>query len=584
VSLPPLANFFAVYSADPAWLRDQQAAWSNQKEFSEVWAPAPGWIVGWAPLPNSAPEPEAIRKNAFVFAEGSHAITASAQEPTEIFFGTLAETVDQKPERLAQYPGDYTFLRFRFDGSLTAVRACAGLAPLYYHRANKRIAIGTRLGFFVRYLGLNRLDPLVNGIWSGGNCFFPDGRTLLVQVSCLARGSLIKFGAKDRPQPFAYWFPRSDSLPRPSPALELDHAQTLRELLLSKLDCDLQAEGGNLLTLSGGVDSASVAALARGVLDRPIMSWSLLPEPADLYENEMSFIQPLRDQYGFQRIWEERMTVENRMASLANLRGALFPILHPALLALPKILEEAEIQVLVGAEFADEVCGSHFTLDDWAAMASLLRLCRQVVKREASVRDLLRLAKQKLIRCIQPRRIPFVGSLPDFIAPEICAEYQAWRQQKVSIATRDCRPKYYFALCHETAEWVTMNWEALSLLRIHRALPFFNREVIELAFRCHPEELVVPGTKKLLRRALHNDVPGRNLYRASKGAWGSHLKPAQCSWRKELPDLLAGVVRQDWISRSPDVLPYSLAGPLSYLAVFADSVQRASSKGAPLSL
>jgi hypothetical protein len=54
-----------------------------------------------------------------------------------------------------------------------------------------------------------------------------------------------------------------------------------------------------------------------------------------------------------------------------------------------------------------------------------------MVKREASVRDLLRLVKQKLIRRVQPRRIPFVDSLPDFIAREICAEYQAWREQKV---------------------------------------------------------------------------------------------------------------------------------------------------------
>jgi hypothetical protein len=314
------------------------------------------------------------------------------------------------------------------------------------------------------------------------------------------------------------------------------------------------------------------------------MTWSLLPEPADLYEQEMSFIQPLRDQYGFHRVWEVRATVEYRMASSANLPGALFLILHPVLLALPKILEEAEVHVLVGGEFADEICGSHFTLDDWAAMASLLRLCRQVVKREASVRDLLRLAKQKLIRFVQPRRIPFVGSLSDFIAPEICAEYQAWRQQKVSAATQDRRPKYYFALRYEAAEFTTMNWEALSSLGIHRALPFFNREVIELAFRCHPEELVVPGTKKLLRRALHNDVPGRNLYRSTKGGWGRHVKPGQCSWRRKLPDLLAGVVRQDWIARPPDVLPYSLAGPLSHLAAFADSVQQALSKGAPLNL
>src|SRR5947207_13978047 len=125
------------------------------------------------------------------------------------------------PERLAQFLVDYTFLRFRSDGFVTAVRACAGLAPLYYHRVDKRIAIGTRLGFFVRYLGLNRLDPLVNGIWSSGDCFFPDGRTLLLQVSCLARGSLIEFGARDRPNPISYWFLRLYSLSRQSSAVEL---------------------------------------------------------------------------------------------------------------------------------------------------------------------------------------------------------------------------------------------------------------------------------------------------------------------------------------------------------------------------
>jgi hypothetical protein len=90
----------------------------------------PGWIVGWAPLPNSRPRTRGHSKNAFVFAEGSRAITASAQEPTEIFFETLAGNGGPKPERLAEYPGDFTFLKFRSDGYVTAVRACAGLPSL----------------------------------------------------------------------------------------------------------------------------------------------------------------------------------------------------------------------------------------------------------------------------------------------------------------------------------------------------------------------------------------------------------------------------------------------------------------------
>ncbi len=62
-----------------------------------------------------------------------------------------------------------------------------------------------------------------------------------------------------------------------------------------------------------------------------------------------------------------------------------------------------------------------------------------------------------------------------------------------------------------------MHWEMTSALGVRRCFPFVTREVLELAFECHPAELVGPGTKRLLRSALANDVPRFNLERPDKG-------------------------------------------------------------------
>jgi hypothetical protein len=85
----------------------------------------------------------------------------------------------------------------------------------------------------------------------------------------------------------------------------------------------------------------------------------------------------------------------------------------------------------------------------------------------------------------------------------------------------------YFALNADEDSFVAMNWEALSVLGIRRSWPFFNREVLELAFECHPSELIGPGVKKLLRAALSDDVPPTNLNRQTRGTWppGSESLP-----------------------------------------------------------
>jgi hypothetical protein len=97
-----------------------------------------------------------------------------------------------------------------------------------------------------------------------------------------------------------------------------------------------------------------------------------------------------------------------------------------------------------------------------------------------------------------------------------------------------------------------MNWEGTTPLGVRRSIPFFSRECLELAFDCHPRELLGPGKKRLLRSALDGDVPSRNLRRADKGGWGARDRDRKLRFEGELPEGVARVVRPDWVPAPPD--------------------------------
>jgi hypothetical protein len=123
-----------------------------------------------------------------------------------------------------------------------------------------------------------------------------------------------------------------------------------------------------------------------------------------------------------------------------------------------------------------------------------------------------------------------------------------------------------------------MNWEACSTLGIRRSFPFFNREVLELAYECHPAELYGPGTKKLLRAALHNDVPSRNLYRQDKGRRDDAVVKSMQSLQEPMPDEslpeeLEGVLSPGWFAKPPQVLDYWPFRCLTRLLIFVDSMR-----------
>ena len=116
-----------------------------------------------------------------------------------------------------------------------------------------------------------------------------------------------------------------------------------------------------------------------------------------------------------------------------------------------------------------------------------------------------------------------------------------------------------------------MSWEGNSTLNLRRSFPFLQREVIELAYACHPAELIRPGHKLLLRRALELDVPAHNLNRADKGAWGRFNVPSHYSPAQKLHASIAPMVCKEWFPQPPDELSYYEASRMEQFTLTAQN-------------
>ena len=590
--LPPLANLFAHYDPDPAALEAVLRDLQTSGEFAHVWQPAPGWVAAAAPLPGGIPDDERVYSQRLAFAEGRERVVDEASQPPLEALRRAADLAERHPDNLASLPGDFSFIHFGEHGSATVVRSCGGLVPFYLWRDGERCAIATRLGDLVRYLPDEFTpDPLVNAIWASSWGMFPEGRTFLVGVTLLERGHYANMG-RGEVMPRPYWRPRPEHVPYPTQAQRREHAERLRALLVDKLTRDLDPDGGNLLTLSGGIDSSSLGALAAGVVGREVWTWSLLPaeDRPDLLQHELSFIEPLAQQFGFTRHWREHARARLLLDLWQEAPPVVFHILHPALCRLPALTREAPLRVLFGGEYADNVVGSVFNFPDWARQTSLLRLLLepQVTLRHPRA-TLLRWAKLRwdALRgddwLIFPRELlemNLKSKAPlDIFHPDVRAEYLAWWDKQKQTLQRDRGPWRLLALeSAAMAPFAPMNWEACSALGVRRSLPFYTREIFELTFACHPAELVGPETKKLLRAALKNDVPARNLNRLDKGGWGRFdperlAPPPEALPAEPLPDEMLGVLNPAWLAHPPAQLDEAQQRILARLRIFAANLQ-----------
>jgi asparagine synthase (glutamine-hydrolysing) len=537
VSLRPLANLIAVATPHPDEFRAARARIEASGDFDPPWSPAPGRLIATSRLPGAAPDRGPLRLAGLAVAQGRDELAGSGRDWNEI-----ADLVADHPERLHELPGDFGLILVRPAGEATVVRSAGGLVPFYVAGSGERWTVSTTLDAMIRFHPDDLdLDPLVNGIWTSGYDAAPDRRTFLAAARVLGRGEYVRLHEL-RPRFGRWWRPRDAGDPKPS----RDHPERLRAALISTLERELDPNGDNLLTLSGGVDSSAVGALAAGLLDRDVSTLTVLPQDENARSRDLRYIDGLTETVGFRR---RKMVIvdPDRRLALLDEAGVPFHVLQPYLCLVRSVAAEWPVSVLVGGEFADHTVGSELTLWDWAHHTSPRSLLGSRLNLPTGAADLRRWFVWRLGRALRRPPVPWPSALPALVRPELRAEYENWFHDRRRAAARDHGPMPYLAMFLERQGFLGMHWEVTSALGVRRCLPFVTRELLELAFECHPSELIGPGTKRLLRAALSGDVPRLNLERPDKGRPGpSNVDDRPWRWSGEVPEALETVLAPGW--------------------------------------
>jgi asparagine synthetase B (glutamine-hydrolysing) len=454
-------------------------------------------------LPLSVPDGDELRSAGLAFAEGRDSLPGSA-------VAGLA---------LRSMPGNVGFVRAAAD-CLAVVRSGPGTVPWYGWQDGERALVSTSFTELVNLLPVApELDTLVCTLWASANAVFPGGRSFLRGVTVIPPGHTADV-APGRPiSSRPWWNPWPEELPWPSRIARADHVERFRHAVLTGLEREVAEEPVNLLTLSGGVDSSALAYLVRRHLVRPLAALSFVP-PSGAPEGplEASYLDPLVADLGIAPHRCHPLNNAERMSLFLGAPPVAFPVLHPALQVMAGVVEEWGVEVLVGGEFADEICGGWFALPDWLDAVSLPRLLSQLGAMPRGRADVRAWAVRRKPGRVSPG--PWVPSLPEWVRPEVEEEYQTWRAEEWESLRASSAPyRYQQAVLAWLDGALAMNWEVCSFLKIRRAFPFLTAETLEVVSACHPVELLGPGPKRLERQAFSDLVPHRYLHRPDKSGW-----------------------------------------------------------------
>ncbi len=324
------------------------------------------------------------------------------------------------------------------------------------------------------------------------------------------------------------------------------------------------------------MDSAAVGALVAGELGRPLDTLTVLPEAAAARERDLRYIDALDAAVGLGSQRRESVGPERRMELLSE-PAVPFHVLQPYLCLLRSTVSERPARTLIGGEFADHTVGSTLTLRDWARHTSPLALWRGRRELPTGRGDVRQWFIWRLQSALRRPPVPWPGELPSLVRPGLRDEYADWLAARRRAAARDDRPLPYLSMFLERQGFLGMHWEVTSALGVRRVFPFVTRELLELAMELHPSELVGPGTKRLLRTALADDVPAVNLERPDKGHPGSTGDRPARAWSGEVPDVLAPILREGWPGKGD--LPYWDVFRGRQLVAFSDAYRRARRSG-----
>lgn len=543
VDLPPLANVLAFRSTDPT--RRAAVRATLEQSWPDV-AEVGGWLLASRPLPRSrALTPECRARN-LAFTEGAE----QAQRSPGGLQGLADAVREGRYERLVSVPGDVGFLWLE-DQELVAVRSAAGRVPVYWWSSRGEVIVSSLLTEVARVLDEVRMDPLLAVLWASGNAMFFDRRTPLLGVRAAHPGEVVRIGASGSASVHRWYDPWPEDLPRSRRGDVEERAARFGAAVRQTIEDELAPDGGNLLSLSGGVDSSSLAWLAARA-GRPLAALSFIPRADDpALARERSFLDPLIDELSIRPHWTRELSLLNRIEWLDGLPPVAVPVVHPVLCLLGEAAAAMESSVLVGGEYCDEICGGELARYDLMRTASGAEMVGRLLG--GGWRGTRSWARHRLGRLHLPS--PY-GTLPDIVAEHLQEEFAAGCEDRAR-ALAESRKLHAFTLQIWDANEgpVAQNWEVCSALSVRRTMPFLTRGVIDVVASCRPADLISPTVKHLSRSAFRGAVPSRWLDRADRGHFGAD-PGSSIEVPGPLLSAVEGVLSPESLTRNPMVLGF----------------------------
>lgn len=464
--------------------------------------------------------------------------------------------------------GDVSYVHLG-EGEATIVRAPASRVPVYVHRTSTSLLVTSRMDLM---LALRPEWPWqIDGAAtlfavSIGLC--PDGRTPVQDIDLVPAGHVLEISLTGprRGRRARYWDPRPAEAA--SPVGEREYAYRLRELLMEHLEIELDPRGTNLLGLSLGVDSSTLA-VATGQLGRGYAAVSYLPTNVTDRRAADELIAMVHATAPPSKHIKRHIDDEKWLESLRSAVPNGLPVLHSALIDMPMLRGEIGATALYGGEWGDAICGDRITVGDWLAEAPIWRLLAHQASVPTGEKAVLAAIGRRAVRALPlPAQVGLEPPADQLVNVSLHAELVELTEVLRRSSSQE--PWRRLRLWFETQLefWMLQNWEVLSGLDVRRVAPFYQRRLIELALKTPPHYRIGPGVKKPLRTAFTGVVPDRLLVRP-KDLWPNEPASQAKPWGRDLPEELSAFVREEWLPRPPGCLTFGDRLTLSLLESFA---------------
>ena len=427
---------------------------------------------------------------------------------------------------------------------LVCARDPFGEKPLFWARAAGGIVFASETGALLAaypeladvrqealapYLGLGHLPPI--------------GQSFFAQVEQLPAAHLMRV-RDGQVEVRRYWRPRTVEVP----ASFSEAATELRELLVDSIRLRLRSDVPVGTSLSGGIDSSTVVALAARIAGdhRRHAFTARFPGFA---RDEWKYAQMVARSAGVTQHHEVRPTADELLADLPDVvRDQGEPFGGPSIYAQWRVMRaarEAGVTVLLDGQGADELFGGYPSSVGWALRSQgALAMARGLFSGRERGNLVLAMEGGKIrmpmlfVRAFRRRHTsPYVSAavretvarVPRFAAPADGARTPLEREL--------LRQTFYTSLPD------LLRYADRSSMAHSREvrLPFLDRRVAEFAFSLPAEFLYRDGvTKAVLRKAAEGIVPAEVLARRDKVGF----EPPEAAWFAEA----------DFMARIADVM------------------------------